>query len=151
MNREQDSAVLESSLEPLGFVLRNTHSYERPDQSADGSADAKTRQRTHDRTRRDERSHSRNGQRADAGEKTQRPSDRPARGDACRRALRRFGVLLMGEFLRTLVVGPAGRKCRRWKNFRSRVRRQRFSLCNTRINAKNGGLLVCHVILLDSC
>ena len=91
-------------LEAFGFILGN-HPHQCADQTADRVAGSDPRQRAENRAGRYKWTHAGNRQYADSGQQAKSSTDRAARCDAGRGALRRFCMLLVSESLRPLTVG----------------------------------------------
>jgi hypothetical protein len=112
MNREQDAAALDSSLVPLGLVLRHPEANQRAREPAHGAAHRSAGKRRHDRSGRDERADARNGQRANPGEPAERTTNNRAGAAASRRAFGRLCPFLVSEVLGPRVRGKQDRDVR---------------------------------------
>src|SRR6185503_12583318 len=112
VDREQDSALADPAFVTLGFVLGQAVADECAGDATERPSRACARQRGHNRSRRDEWSDARNRERSDAGEPAECPADEGASAGARGRAFRRFGVELVPEVLRSLVLRPEDRDVR---------------------------------------
>src|SRR5580704_12408264 len=148
MHREQHAARLHAAFIALRFILRHSHADQSADESTHRPARAQTRQRAHDGTSRDERSDARDGQRADAGQQTECAANYASCGHARGGALRRLGVLLVGEIFRALVIRQQHRNVVARKSCRHDSVHCQLGLWHRLINAENGCIFSCHVILL---
>src|SRR5262245_29281745 len=104
MDREQYAALLYSTFVALRFVLGNAHPDERSRDTAYDATDGAASERSHDWTGCDEGPQPRNCQRADAGQPAEDAADSRAGRASGRRALRRLGIFLVSEILRSRVL-----------------------------------------------
>src|SRR5271168_2256241 len=105
MHRQKHSAILNHAFIALGFVLRQAHPDQRPDNAAKHTSGSHPAERTHDWPRRDKWPEAWNRQGADTRQPTKSSADDGAGCRASGRAFRRLGVFLVRELLVALVIG----------------------------------------------
>src|ERR1017187_9735464 len=148
MYRQQNTAPFDSAFVPLGLILRDAHTDECADQSADRAANSQAGQGSHNRAGRNERTEARNRQCADTDQQSQGAAHYPPGSHASGRSLGRLRVLLMSELLRALVVGQEHRNVVVREPRRNDLVDGVFRLSAAFVNSKYRCLFACHVWLL---
>src|SRR5580692_2992933 len=105
VNGQENSAVFDAALIPLGFILGDSHSNEGTRKTADRASDAGSRKSCHNRSGSYEGSKSRNRQGTYSHQPSQSSAQQSSGSGARRSTLWGLGALLVGEVLRPLVFG----------------------------------------------
>src|ERR1700722_9170400 len=148
MDRKQYAAILNSAFVALRFILGNSHPDQGANQAAYGSANTQSCKRSHNRAGSYERPYTRDGQSSNSSQQAESPADSAARCNTRRGAFGGLGVLLVRKLLRALSVGKQHRDVVVRKPRRENTIDGLFRLRGVFINAENGCIFSCHMIVL---